>query len=135
MMFHFAKLGCAPAGKGQVCAPRSSLFRFVARGQSPLTLSAGLCTSFFLHVKIKRAPAHKSNTLNSKIMTYVRSIFNNSLNSNRKLIYFSVEVITYDGESFTTEVEARTTDEAMMIAAAEFDNVDYTMVQGCFAGW
>ena len=68
-------------------------------------------------------------------MTYVRSIFNNSLNSNRNLKYFSVEVITYDGESYTTEVEARTPDEAMLMAASEFDNVDYTMVQGCFAGW
>ena len=68
-------------------------------------------------------------------MIYVRSIFNNSLNSNRNLKYFSVEVITYDGESYTTEVEARTADEAMLMAASEFDNVDYTMVQGCFAGW
>lgn len=68
-------------------------------------------------------------------MTYVRSIFNNSLNSNRNLKYFSVKVITYDGESYTTEVEARTADEAMLKAASEFDNVDYTMVQGCFAGW
>lgn len=68
-------------------------------------------------------------------MTYVRSIFNNSLNSNSNLKYFSVEVITFDGESYTTEVEARTADEAMLKATTEFDNVDYTMVHGCFAGW
>ncbi len=68
-------------------------------------------------------------------MTYVSNIFNSSLNSNRKLKYFSVEVITFDGESFTTEVEARSAEEAQEIAASEFDNVDYTMVQGCFAGW
>ena len=68
-------------------------------------------------------------------MTYVSNIFNNSLNSNRKLKYFSVEVITFDGESFIEEVEARSAEEAQEIAASEFDNVDYTMVQGCFAGW
>lgn len=39
-----------------------------------------------------------------KIMTYVSNIFNSSLNSNRKLKYFSVEVITFDGESFIEEV-------------------------------
>ena len=68
-------------------------------------------------------------------MTYVSSIFNDSLTSNRKLKYYSVEVITFDGESYMTEVEARSAEEAQAIAAAEFDNVDYTMVQGCFAGW
>ena len=30
-----------------------------------------------------------------------------TLNSNRKLKYYSVEVITFDGESYTIEVEAR----------------------------
>ena len=68
-------------------------------------------------------------------MTYVSSIFNSSLNSNRKLKYFSVEVITFDGESYTEEVEARTAEEAQEIAASQFEDVDYTMVQSCFAGW
>jgi len=68
-------------------------------------------------------------------MTYVSSIFNSSLNSNRKLKYFSVEVITFDGDSYSVEVEARNADEAQEIAASQFDNVDYTMVQGCFAGF
>jgi hypothetical protein len=63
------------------------------------------------------------------------NIFDSSLNSNRKLKYFSVEVITFDGESYTIEVEARTAEEAQEIAASQYDNVDYTMVQGCFAGW
>lgn len=66
-------------------------------------------------------------------MTYVSNIFNSSLNSNRKLKYFSVEVITFDGESFIEEVEARSADEAQEIAASMYDDVDYTMVQGCFA--
>ena len=66
-------------------------------------------------------------------MTYVNSIFSSSLNSNRKLKYFSVEVITFDGESYTVEVEARSADEAQEIAASMYDDVDYTMVQGCFA--
>ena len=68
-------------------------------------------------------------------MTYVSSIFNDSLTSNRKLKYFSVEVITFDGESFTEEVEARDAEEAQEIAASLLDEVDYTMVQGCFVGW
>lgn len=68
-------------------------------------------------------------------MTYVSNIFNSSLNSNRKLKYFSVEVITFDGESFIEEVEARSAEEAQEIAASGYDNVDYTKVQGCFAGW
>ena len=68
-------------------------------------------------------------------MTYVSNIFSSSLNANRSLKYYSVEVITFDGESFTTEVDARSAEEAQEIAASEFDNVDYTMVQGCFAGW
>ena len=58
-----------------------------------------------------------------------------SLNSNRKLKYFSVEVITFDGDSITVEVEARSADEAQEIAASQFDNVDYTMIQSCFAGY
>ena len=68
-------------------------------------------------------------------MTYVNSIFSSSLNSNRKLKYFSVEVITFDGESYTVEVEARNAEEAQEIAASQYDKVDYTMVQSCFAGW
>jgi len=75
-------------------------------------------------------------------MTYVSNIFNSSLNSNLNLKYFSVEVITFDGDSNTVEVEARNADEAQepsarrpngrQIAASQFDNVDYTMVQGWF---
>ena len=66
-------------------------------------------------------------------MTYVSNIFSSSLNSNRKLKYYSVEVITFDGESYTEEVEARDAEEAQEIAASMYDDVDYTMVQGCFA--
>ena len=68
-------------------------------------------------------------------MTHVMNIFGSSLNSNRSLKYYSVEVITFDGDSYTTEVEARSAEEAQEIAASQYDNVDYTMVQGCFAGW
>lgn len=60
-------------------------------------------------------------------------IFDSSLNSNRSLKYYSVEVITFDGDSYTEEVEARSADEAQEIAASMYDDVDYTMVQGCFA--
>lgn len=68
-------------------------------------------------------------------MTYVSNIFSSSLNANRSLKYYSVEVITFDGDSYTEEVEARSAEEAQEIAASKYDNVDYTMVQGCFAGW
>ena len=63
------------------------------------------------------------------------SIFGSSLNSNRKLKYFSVEVITFDGDSYTEEVEAHDAEEAQEIAAYLHDEVNYTMVQGCFVGW
>ncbi len=68
-------------------------------------------------------------------MTHVMNIFDSSLNSNRKLKYYSVEVITFDGESISVEVEARSAEEAQEIAASQVENADYTMVQGCFAGW
>ena len=63
------------------------------------------------------------------------NIFDSSLISNRKLKYFSVEVITFDGESYTEEVEDHDAEEAQEIAAYLHDEVDYTMVQGCFVGW
>ncbi len=66
-------------------------------------------------------------------MTHVMNIFDSSLISNRTLKYFSVEVITFDGESYTEEIEARNADQAQEIAASMYDDVDYTMVQGCFA--
>ena len=68
-------------------------------------------------------------------MTHVMNIFDSSLNSNRKLKYFSVEVITFDGDSYTEEIEARNADEAQEIAASQHEEVDYTMVQSCFTGW
>ena len=82
-----------------------------------------------------RPGAQLKTSKTSKIMTYVSNIFNNSLNSNRKLKYFSVEIITFNGESFTEEIEARSAEEAQEIAASMYDEVDYTMVQGCFAGF
>ena len=69
-------------------------------------------------------------------MTYVSTnIFGSSLNSNRKSKYFTVEVITFDGDSNTVEIQARDEYEAQEIAASQFEDVDYTMVQGCFAGY
>lgn len=48
-------------------------------------------------------------------MTYVSTnIFGSSLNSNRKNKYFTVEVITFDGDSVTVEVEAHSADEAQV---------------------
>lgn len=66
-------------------------------------------------------------------MTYVSNIFSSSLNSDNNLKCYTVEVITFDGESFIEEVEAYHADEAQEIAASYHSDVDYTMVQGCFA--
>lgn len=66
-------------------------------------------------------------------MTHVMNIFDSSLNSNRSLKCYTVEVITFDGESYTEEIGARNADQAQEIAASMYDDVDYTMVQGCFA--
>ena len=66
-------------------------------------------------------------------MTHVMNIFDSSLTSNRSLKCYTVEVITFDGESYTEEIEARNADQAQEIAASMYDDVDYTMVQGCFA--
>lgn len=67
------------------------------------------------------------NSKNFKIMTYVSCI---SLDSNRRLKEYMVEVITFDGESEIVYVVARTSDEAQEMAAAQVANADYTMVQG-----
>ena len=66
-------------------------------------------------------------------MTYVMNIAAASLNSNNALKFWTIEVITFDNDSYTEEVEARSADEAQEIAASMYDDVDYTMVQGCFA--
>lgn len=66
-------------------------------------------------------------------MTYVMNFTEISKKSNRKLKYYTVEVITFDSESFIEEVEARSAEEAQREAASYHDNVDYTMVQGCYA--
>lgn len=66
-------------------------------------------------------------------MTHVMNIFDRTLNSNSSIKYYSVEVITFDGESYTEEIEAQNADEAQEIAASMYNDVDYTMIQGCYA--
>ena len=68
-------------------------------------------------------------------MTHVMNIFSSSLNSDSSIKYYSVEVITFDGDSYMEEIEARDAEEAQEIAASLHEDVDYTMVQGCFVGW
>ena len=67
-------------------------------------------------------------------MTYVMNIAADSLNNNRSK-YYTVEVITFDGECIILEIEACNADEAMELAASQVDGADYAMVQGCFVGW
>lgn len=68
-------------------------------------------------------------------MTHVMNYSAASLNSNNRLKFYTVEVVTFDNESFIVEVEARNEEEAQEMAAAEIENADYTMIQGCFTGW
>lgn len=65
-------------------------------------------------------------------MTHVINLYCSSLDSNRKLKCYTIEVITFDGDSYIEEIEARSSDEAQEIAASYHEDVDYTMVQGCF---
>ena len=60
-------------------------------------------------------------------MTYVSCI---SLDTNRRLKEYQVEVITFDGESEIVYVIPGTADEAQEKAAAQVPDADYTMVQG-----
>lgn len=121
--------------------PSHRLCRFALAKNLPTSLEITFATTLSQHSLIlqrknqTRPGAQLKTSKNFKIMTYVSNIFNSSLNSNRKLQFFSVEVITFDGESFIEEVEARSAEEAQEIAASGYENVDYTMVQGCFAGW
>lgn len=65
-------------------------------------------------------------------MTHVINLYSSSLDSNRKIKCYTIEVITYDGESYIEEVEAQNADDAQEIAASMHNDVDYTMVQGVF---
>lgn len=60
-------------------------------------------------------------------MTYVSCI---SLDKNRRLKEYQIEVITFNGESEIVYVVARTAEEAQEKAAAQVADADYTMVQG-----
>lgn len=66
-------------------------------------------------------------------MTHVINSFINSFVSDNECKYFSIEVITYDGQSVMLEVEADNADEAQELAAAQVENADYTMVQGGYS--
>ena len=63
------------------------------------------------------------------------AVFSNSnffsSNYDNELRCYTIEVITFDGESFTFEIEAENADEACSIAASMVEDADYTMVQGC----
>jgi len=43
-----------------------------------------------------------------------------------------VEVILFDGKSETVTIYAYNEEDAQDEAASMFDNVDYTMIQGCY---
>ena len=65
-------------------------------------------------------------------MTHVINLFSSSLDSSRQLKCYTIEVITFDGESYIEEIEARNAEDAQEIAASYHEEVDYTMVQSVF---
>lgn len=58
-----------------------------------------------------------------------RSDFNSSYNNRSRLVEYMVEVVTFDGESFTYYIEAHSKDEAGEKAASMVPDADYIMVQ------
>lgn len=66
-------------------------------------------------------------------MTYVKisSAFTNRPFSRDILKEYWIDVVLFDGSFETVSIYAYTEDAALEKAAAMFDNVDYTMVQGC----
>lgn len=67
-------------------------------------------------------------------MTYVmNSSVLSSLPTNRDILKeYWVEVILFDGESESVTIYAYNEEDAQDEAASMFDNVDYTMIQGCY---
>ena len=65
-------------------------------------------------------------------MTFVTTSSSISLPVNNKVKYFTVEIVTFDGESYTEEIVARSKEQAEEIAYTMYDNIDYVMIQGCF---
>lgn len=51
------------------------------------------------------------------------------------IMIYSIEAINYDGESEFDEIEASSREEALKIAAKNFPNADYIMIQGCYQPW
>ena len=65
-------------------------------------------------------------------MTYFNSFFKKSLSSSDTNKFFSVEIVTFGGESIFDEFEAYTEEEAQEIAFSMYEDVDYVMIQGCY---
>ncbi len=69
-------------------------------------------------------------------MTFVMnssfSIFANQPVNRDILKVYWVEVVLFDGDSESVSVCAYNEEDAQQQAASMFDDVDYTMVQGCY---
>lgn len=121
---------------GQAGIQKSSFFHCVQKEyclSRPLSAdgSALLCLSrtlFIGGVKIKRAPAHSNNNQNLTTMTHIMSFAANTSSPSNSMKEYQVEVITFDGDSETVYVEARSEEEASNMAAEIVGNADYTMV-------
>ena len=65
-------------------------------------------------------------------MTYINSFFKTSLSTSDKIKFFSVEIVTFGGESIPDEIEAYTEEEAQSIAFSMYEDVDFVMIQGSY---
>lgn len=61
-------------------------------------------------------------------MTHIMSFAASASSSSNSMKEYQVEVITFDGDSETVYVEARSEEEASNMAAEIVGNADYTMV-------
>ena len=88
-----------------------------------------LSTPNFCGVKIKRAPAHSNNPQTLKTMTAIHSTSSFFTFTAEELRIYTIEVVTFDGDSHIIEIEAESAEEACEIAASQIEDADYTMVQ------
>lgn len=57
-------------------------------------------------------------------MTFVITSSSISLPVKNKVKYFTVEIVTFDGESYTEEIIARSKEQAEEITYTMYDNID-----------
>lgn len=104
----------------------------------PLVATARWAASFDVLLRCKsnaprRIVIHPQNlTAMTYVMNSSFSIFANQPVNRDILKEYWVEVVLFDGGTETVSIYAYNEDDAQQQAASMFDDVDYTMVQGCY---